>query len=420
MAGWEWGIIAGLGALGVVVALALLTLMQMRRRGQGEAVNAHTLETLQRAQIEMTGRLSQFAEASNVAQAELGRTLNGRLDALSKTMAESQNNVQLQFAKAMNDRLDALGKRVSDNLTLSAEKTSQTITGLEKRLAVIDEAQKNIANLSGQVVSLQDILANKQARGAFGEIQLNDLVRNALPPSAYAFQVTLGNGKRADCLITLPNPPGAIAIDSKFPLESYRALHDAKEEPARIAANRAFAAAIQKHVRDIAERYIVPGETAESAIMFLPSEAVYAELHANFPQVVVASHQAHVWIVSPTTLMATLNTVRAILKDAQMREQAGVIQKEVQTLLQDVMRLEKRTENLRRHFGNMEKDVREIETSTGKIIRRAERIEEIQVEEPDNVENPPAIAPNAAAPAGDVSIPPQGSRTGPLLNSEGE
>ena len=415
MAGWELAAIAGLGALVLVLGLALL--MQMRGRGQGEAANAQTLDTLQRTQIEMTGRLSQLAEASNVAQAELGRSVNSRLDELSKRMTESQNNVQLEFAKAMNDRLDALGKRVSDNLTLSAEKTSQTITGLEKRLAVIDEAQKHIANLSGQVVSLQDILANKQARGAFGEIQLNDIVRNALPPSAYAFQVTLGNGKRADCLITLPNPPGAIAIDSKFPLESYRALHDAKEEPARIAAGRAFAAAIQKHVRDIAERYIVPGETAESAIMFLPSEAVYAELHANFAQVVAASHQAHVWIVSPTTLMATLNTVRAILKDAQMREQAGVIQKEVQTLLQDVVRLEKRTENLRRHFGNMEKDVREIETSTGKIIRRAERIEEIQVEEADSLNNP-AIASDTATPS-ETAQPAQGSRTAPLLTGEG-
>jgi DNA recombination protein RmuC len=234
-------------------------------------------------------------------------------------------------------------------------------------------------------------LSNKQARGAFGEIQLQDLVKSALPPSAYRFQATLGNGKRADCLIQLPNPPGSIVIDAKFPLESYRALIAAKDDAGRTAAGRQLIADVSKHVNDIAERYIVPGETAESALMFLPSEAVYAELHANFAKVVEHSYAKRVWIVSPTTLMATLNTVRAILKDAQMQEQASVIQNEVLIMLGDVGRLDQRVENLEKHFGLAEKDIREIRVSAEKISKRGERITEIELgeagEEADAIEH---------------------------------
>ena len=205
------------------------------------------------------------------------------------------------------------------------------------------------------------------------------LVTNALPPSAYAFQATLSNGRRVDCLLHLPNPPGSICIDSKFPLESYQALQAAQNEQEKIEATRRFKADVLKHIKDIAEKYIIPGETAESALMFLPSESIYAELHANFTDVVEKSYRAKVWIVSPTTLMATLNTVRAVLKDARMREEAGRIQKEVLTLLQDVGRLDKRVENLDRHFTQTSKDIRDIQITTGKITKRGEKIEEIQI-----------------------------------------
>ncbi|MFQ5466696.1 MAG: DNA recombination protein RmuC, partial [Kiloniellaceae bacterium] len=230
----------------------------------------------------------------------------------------------------------------------------------------------------------QDILANKQARGAFGEIQLRDLVEAILPPSAYAFQETLSNNRRADCLLRLPNPPGPIAVDSKFPLESYYALRDAADEAATTLARRAFAGAVRKHIQDIAGRYIVPGDTAESALMFLPSEAVYAELHANFRDVVEESYRARVWIVSPTTLMATLNTIRAILRDVRMREQAGLIQIEVQTLLKDVERMDERVGNLQRHFEQAGEDVRQIRISSEKVSKRGERIAEVQMEDGDD------------------------------------
>ena len=334
----NWEIWAFLG-VGLIAAVALLWFARRPGSDTGFA--------------ELAGRLAQMADASAAAQAAL--------------------------AASLNERLDALGKRVGDSLTESTAKSSETLSALHQRLAVIDAAQKNISELSGKVVSLQDILSNKQARGAFGEIQLGDLVRDMLPPSAYQLQATLGNGKRVDCLITLPNPHGAIAIDSKFPLEGYRALREARDEATQTVTARVFTADLRKHIDDIATRYIVPGETAEFAIMFLPSEAVFLELHANFIQIVEHGHRARVIIVSPSTMWATLNAIRAILKDARMQEQAGVIQQEVLKLVKDVVRLQDRTENLRKHFANIETDVREIEISAGKIADRAEKIEHVQL-----------------------------------------
>ena len=290
--------------------------------------------------------------------------------------------------RALDERLDGVTHRLGEGLERSAARTAETLGDLKKHLDVLDKAQRNIAELSGHVVGLQDILANKQARGAFGELQLHDLVRSALPPSAYEFQATLSNNRRADCLIRLPNPPGPIVVDAKFPLESYRALRSAEDEAARTAAAQSFARDILKHVGDIADRYIVPGETAESALMFLPAEAVYAELHANFPGALEQSFRRRVWIVSPTTLMATLNTVRAVLQDARMREQAGVVQREVQALLKDVLRLDDRVSKLHRHFDQAGEDMRQIRISTGKIVDRAEKIAELEMEE----DAPPALA----------------------------
>ena len=313
------------------------------------------------AQREMSGRVSQIFESTAAGQAEMRRTLD--------------------------ERLDGVTRRLGEGLEQSTARTAETLGDLKKHLNVLDAAQKNISELSGHVVGLQDILANKQARGAFGEIQLQDLVRSALPPSAYEFQATLTSGRRADCLIKLPNPPGPIVVDAKFPLESYRALRGAEDEASRTAAARAFSQDILKHVGDIADRYIVPGETAESALMFLPAEAVYAELHANFQSTVEQSFRRRVWIVSPTTLMATLNTVRAILQDAQMREQAGVVQREVQYLLKDVLRLDDRVAKLQRHFEQSGEDMRQIRISSEKVVKRGENIENIQIGESEDDES---------------------------------
>ena len=324
--------------------------------------------------------------------AALAITLTRRSDthAQTATQAALADTVQ-RVEQSLRDQERTLAGLVNERLERSEKVTSQVVTDLRERLARIDEAQKKIGDLSTQVVSLQQILTNKQARGAFGEVQLNDLVSNALPPSAYALQHTLSTGARADCLLKLPNPPGSIAIDAKFPLESYHALRAvaAGDTQALTVAQRAFQAAMRKHITDIRDKYIVPGETAESALLFLPSEAIYAELHANFGGIVDESYRARVWIVSPTTMMATLNTVRAVLKDVQMREQAGEIQKLVALMMGDTRRLQERVDNLKRHFTQTEKDLREIDTSTVQIMRRGERIQAVDLgEQPEALPKP--------------------------------
>ena len=226
---------------------------------------------------------------------------------------------------------------------------------------------------------LQNILSNKQARGSFGEVQLENLVRDALPDSAYDFQVTLSNGRRVDCLLKLPNPPGPIAIDSKFPLESYRELVAASDDTAKDAARRRLEVDVKKHISDIAGRYIIPGETAESAILFLPSEAVYAEINIQLPKLVEASRRAHVYMAGPDNLMLISHTVRAILRDARMHEAAGLIQTQVDLMMQDVNRLDERVNKLATHFSQAERDITDIQTSTRKITARGDKIAEIEV-----------------------------------------
>ena len=334
-------------------------------------------EILLQSQGELAGRLASLGEANMQEQSRLFAALNEQ---------------KLAVLKLMDEKLLAVTKSVGDGLQQNTAKTNETLAALRERLARIDAAQQKISSLSEQVVSLQEVLSNKQARGAFGEIQLNDLVSSILPPNAYVFQAQMGNGKKADCLLNLPNPPGAIVIDAKFPLESYYALRRAQNDREKLEAERFFKASVLKHVKDISEKYIIPGETAESALMFLPSEAIYAELHANFIDAVEASYKAKVWIVSPTTLMATLNTVRAILKDARMREQAGVIQKEVGVLIDDISRLDERVENLSRHFKQAGDDIEQIKTSSGKITRRIQKIEAVELGE----EERPALIHQAA------------------------
>ena len=323
-----------------------------------------TAAKLAESQSELTGRLAQISESQVAHQSKITELMQAQ---------------EKEVTKNVEERLAEMMKHFGEGMEKSSLTQQATMGELKERLVIIDAAQKNIEELSSQVVSLQDILSNKQARGAFGEIQLVDLVKSIMPPNAYSFQATIGGNKRVDCLLTLPNPPGAIAIDAKFPLESYRALINAKDENDRMLARKALAGDVLKHVRDISEKYIVPGETAESALMFLPSEAVYAELHANLTDVIEKSWRAKVWIVSPTTLMATLNTIRAVLKDAQMREQAHVIQREVSLMLTDVGRLDSRVEKLETHFRQAEDDIRQIRLSADKLTKRGGKIEEIEV-----------------------------------------
>ena len=392
--------------IGVVCVLALAFIFVFLKVGKSEKMlqaamsNSENLtrltEGLLNQQAKLEGQLSQMSSDGAANQSAINKTLADRLDSVSKRVSESLTLSSENTNKTVADRLDKVSKLLGESLNQTTEKTGKSLSELQQRLAIIDKAQDNLTELSNQVVGLQDILANKQARGAFGELQLNDLVKSALPPSAYDFQVTLSNTKRADCLIKLPNPPGSIVIDAKFPLESFHLMRNAETDTDLQAARRSFMTAMTKHISDISQKYIIADETAESALLFLPSEAVYAELHTNFPQILQKSYDARVWIVSPTTLMATLNTVRAVLKDSQMREQAGVIQKEVGVLLKDVERLDQRVDNLSRHFSQAGKDIADIETSSRKITSRAEKIEDLQLGEQstdDLLKNPPELLP---------------------------
>ena len=320
---------------------------------------------------------AQMAETQQAAQTQLQSQLAERLQAQERAVT-----------RMLDERLTDVTRRVGENLQRASEKSAESMTQLHERLAVIDAAQKNLTDLSAEVVSLQDILSNKQARGAIGQTQMEDVVRNMLPPRAFTFQATLSNGKRADCVIHLPNPPGLIAVDSKYPHEAFIALMNAEDDQARQVAETRFKTDVLKHIKDIAEKYIVPGETADSAIMFVPAESVFATLHDRFPGLVEEGFRRRVYIVSPTTLMATLNTVRAILKDARIREQAHIIQSEIGRLMEDVQRLDKRVGQLGTHFDQSRKDVEEILISTGRIIKRGERIENIELEA---VDKPPPL-----------------------------
>jgi DNA recombination protein RmuC len=339
------------------------------------------------AALRAATRSARLAEPLAQQMMQLGARVQGLSDGQHQLagglthVAEAQAASQSHMLQLMEKRLAEVAGQMTENLQGSARRTAQSLGDLQQRLQAIDRAQDNITKLSGDVLSLQDILSNKQTRGAFGEIQLTDIVTKALPSDSYTLQATLSNGKRADCLIHLPNPPGPIAIDSKFPLEAYEALRRATTETELVAAARFLRTSVRKHIKDISEKYILEGETADGALMFLPSESVYAELHANFPEVVRDGFAARVWIVSPTTCMATLNTMRAILKDARMREQAGAIRRELGLLFADVDRLGNRVENLDRHFHQAAKDISDIKISADKAGRRARRLDNFDFEE---------------------------------------
>ena len=385
-----------LGALAALLLIVILLISTLRRAGKsGEAVDyvAHQVGRLSQdmmglaqGQNQLAGNIQTVSDAQANAQVRVIQTMETRLAQVQAQVAERLADNALKSAHSLAE----MNERLKETLTGSSEKTTKSLTELQERLATIDRAQTNIEKLSGDVLSLQDILSNKQRRGLFGEIQLTDIVSKALPTDSFTLQATLSNGKRADCLVHLPNPPGPIVIDAKFPFESYEALARAETQDLQKIALRDLGNAVRKHIKDISERYIIEGETADGAIMFLPSEAVYAELHARLPEVVRAGFDARVWIVSPTTCMATLNTMRAILKDARMREQAGAIRKELSLLGGDVDRLVTRVGNLDRHFGQAAKDLEDIKISAEKAGKRANRLDNFDFAEiaPDDVPLP--------------------------------
>ena len=357
--------------------MTFLTLIALWRAGAARGRERQAAEERQEAIEE---RFAALAKAS--------AELNGRVGG----MAEQLGSRQADLARVVADRLDSVGARLGAGLESQAQTTGESLGRLNERLAVIDAAQSRLTEMTREVVSLKDILANKQARGAFGQGRMEAIVRDGLPAGAYDFQFTLSNRARPDCVIRLPGDARLLAVDAKFPLEGFSALRAARDDEARKAAQARVRADIGKHVKDIAERYLLPGETQDMALMFVPSEAIYSDLVEHFDDVVQKAHRARVVIVSPTLMMMAINVAQAVLRDARMRDEAHEIQAEVGKLLNDVRLIVERAAKLETHFAQAQDDLNGMGAASLRIARRGERIAAMDFSRDSDA--PPAPAPD--------------------------
>ncbi|TIE15136.1 DNA recombination protein RmuC [Legionella pneumophila] len=362
----------------------------------GERIQQTLISQLHQLHIDLSQsyQTSQQFINEKIAQGQL-TTQQLISDAIQRQMADVREQMTHSFkhhassltshlqllTEEIRNHLNTLTQQVNHKLTEGFEKTSSTFIDVVKRLTIIDEAQKKITELSSHFVSLQDVLVDKKARGAFGEVQLSTLISNMLPSASYQMQYTLSNQKRADCVLFLPEPTGNIVIDAKFPLETYQRLINSDAlSTDRKSLQQQFRQDIQKHIKDIAEKYIVPNETTDGAMMFIPAESIFAEIHANYPDLIAMSQKLKVWLVSPSTLMAVLTTARAVLKDDATRKQVHIIQKHLQALANDFQRFEKRMDKLSKHIDLAHQDVNEVNTSAKKITSRFQKIESVDIE----------------------------------------
>lgn len=360
-----------------VLLYAIRILQETLHKGIQET-RAHVKDALSNYALELGKRVDTL---SSTTDSRLKETIHQVKEALFIQASELTKRVE-GLSHITEARLKDINQQVEKRLNDGFEKTTATFSDVIKRLALIDAAQKQISDLSNSVVSLQEILTDKRSRGAFGEVQLSALIHNMIPEQNFSFQHSFSNGKRADCVLFLPDPSGNIAIDAKFPLENFKIYIDSTtHEAERKQAEQQFKNDIRKHIQDIAEKYIIPGETADGAMMFIPAEAIFAEIHAHHPDLVELAQRAKVWIVSPTTMMAVLTTARAVLKDAATRQQMHVIQKHLHMLANDFERFQKRMDNLARHIEQAHTDVTEVNTSAKKITSRFEQIEQVELAE---------------------------------------
>jgi DNA recombination protein RmuC len=346
--------LSGLGLLLLLIAVVLVWRAQ-RGRWQEQLDAERRTGELELRLAELSGSLQSFAAQSQGQTVHLQRTLD--------------------------ERLEAVGQRVGVGLHEQSEKTSLSLGLLNERLAVIDAAQKNITSLSSEMVGLKDILNNKQSRGAFGQGRMEAIVKDGLHAAAYTFQATLSNGMRPDCVISLPDSALRLVIDAKFPLEAYSAIKNAEDELSRKSAESRLRGDMAKHVKDIAEKYLLSGETHETAILFVPSESIYAELHEYFDDIVQKAHRSRVILASPNVLMLLVQTMQALFKDVAMRDQAHVIKAEVAKLIEDVGRLKERASDLRRHFDMANGDLEKLNTSADRITKRGAKIESVDLDD---------------------------------------
>ncbi|MEP2945043.1 MAG: DNA recombination protein RmuC [Lentilitoribacter sp.] len=326
---------------------------------------------------------SQAEQASQAAQAQLNELLKtqSEMQGRMSTMAELFGSRQSELNQNINQRLDGMTQKLGNSLVEQTKTTHENLSKLQERLAVIDTAQNNIQALAQNVVGLQAILSDKQTRGAYGQARMETIIKDGLPMSAYSFQTTLSNGTRPDCTVTMPNDSPDLVIDAKFPLEAWNAIKKADDDRLSTEAARQFRTDMEKHIKDISEKYLIQGETQDTAFMFVPSESIFAEVHENFEGVIQRAHKARVVIVSPSLLMLSIQVIQAVLKDARMREQAHLIQGEVIRLMEDITRLDDRVRKLQTHFGQSQKDIDLILTSTDKITKRSTKIESMDFQD---------------------------------------
>jgi DNA recombination protein RmuC len=315
---------------------------------------------------------------------------SGRVDAMAQLLAGRQ----VELARSVNERLDAVTHRVGQSMEQSTRHTMDSLRVLHERLGIIDSAHRDLSELTTQVTTLRDVLANKQSRGAFGQARMEAIVQDGLPKGSYAFQYTLASGKRPDCVVFLPDAR-PLCIDAKFPLEAVTALHDAASDEEKRAAAQRLRTDVLRHVNDIAEKYLVVGETQDTALMFVPSESVYAEIHDGFDDVIQKAYRARIVLVSPSLLMLAIQVMQQIMKDARIRDAADQIRNEVMHLGDDLGRLRERVLKLQKHFGDVGEDLRQILISADKIEKRAGRIEELDFSKQDTPMESPRIAPAA-------------------------
>ena len=347
-------------------------------------------DSIDRLFKQQTTEMTQTRDQANQHQLKNIKTfhesLNNGMHAIRTQLTESmnQNSKRLteqveKLTQAADSRLKEISGEVDKRLSEGFEKTTATFTDVIKRLALIDDAQKKITELSSNVISLQEILSDKRSRGVFGEVQLTNLIRNVMPESAFALQHTLSNGRRVDCMLFLPEPTGHVAVDSKFPLENFQKLAQATPDNKKTLQQQAKAD-IKKHIDDIASKYIIENETADGAMMFIPAESIFAEIHSNFPELVQLAHKKRVWLVSPTTMMAILTTARAVLKDEATRKQVHIIQSHLGFLSKDFDRFQIRMSKLAKHIQLANQDVEDVHRSSRKITDRFNKIERVEIQ----------------------------------------
>ena len=376
----------GLNKQGDRLIAAQTDLSERLRAAVGEELRA-TRDAVNALQAKQDALRSEMLTQTMAKLTEQGRADQELIQNSFRNATQHLANSIETLSKTVDGRLEQIGGKVNERLDEGFKKTNETFVSVMARLATIDEAQKKIDGLTTNVVSLQELLGDKRSRGAFGEVQLEGLVRNILSPQAYEMQYTLPNGTRADCVLKLPEPTGMVAVDSKFPLENYHRMFDAASPAEKLLAGKQFKADIKKHVDDIGSKYIIPNVTSDGAVMFIPAEAVFAEIHAHHSDVVDYAMQRRVWIVSPTTLMAVLNTARAVMKDVETRKQVHIIKDELGKLGKDFGRFDERMKKLAEHIRQANKDVDDVQISSRKITEQFVKIERVELDQPQALEN---------------------------------